>query len=453
MNKSDNRAKGRINHSTDMTVGDPLRLITFFALPTLTGNLLNQVYSITDSIIVGRFLGETALAAIGVCMPIILLMGALIFGVNIGVGILTSQCFGRKDIPAMRHVLANSLYMALLISLFSFSVGTPLTVPILRLMNTPEGPLMEAAKYMRISFATAIFPMLYYLFNNAFRGMGDSLTALYCLIVSVVANVFLDILFVAVFGWGVAGSAYATALSQALSVIFSVTMLYIKYKEVRLTRADFRLDFPLLREISALAIPLALQAGFNNLGNIVVQTCINGFGQSVMAAYTAASRIGTLALIPVEGVGNAVAIYSGQNFGAKKMERIPMGAKAALILDLILSAIMGALLLIFGSQMIGLFLKDPGREVMSTAYRFLLIAAVPGILDGIMCVYQQILKGVGKPNEAVVGGFMQLGTKVALSLAGAFLLKNTDVIWLAWPLSFAAGTIYPYIVYRRLVRS
>ena len=182
------------NSSIDMTEGSPLRLLTMFTLPALAGNLLNQVYSITDSIIVGRFLGQSALAAIGVCMPIVLLTSSMVIGVNVGVGIILSQCFGRKDIPGMRHTLASSVYLAVAISAITIAIGIPLTVPILRLMGTPEGPLAQAASYMRIVFLTTACPMFYFLLNNAFRGMGDSMTALYCLIVSVFSNVLLDIL-------------------------------------------------------------------------------------------------------------------------------------------------------------------------------------------------------------------------------------------------------------------
>lgn len=440
------------SNAMDMTVGSPLRILTAFTLPALAGNLLNQVYSITDSIIVGRFLGQTALAAIGVCMPIILLTASMIIGLNVGVGILMSQSFGRKDIPQMRHIFANSFYLAGLLSVLVALIGYPLTVPILKLMGTPEGPLREAASYMHINFVTTVFPLFYFLFNNAFRGMGDSLTALYCLIVSVVCNIFLDILFVAVFGFGVAGSAWATALSQGLSVLFAFIMLYKKYKEMHMTKEDFRMDMPLLKNITTLAVPIALQSGFNNLGNVIVQSCINGFGEAVMAAYTAASRLGTLSLMPVENVGNSLSVFAGQNYGAQKEERIKEGVRASWQLNIIMSVILGLVLIFFGKNMVGLFLENPGEEVMTVAYRYLLIAAVPGIFDGIMFIYQQVLRGMGRATESVYGGFMQLGAKVVIALIGAHFL-NLDIVWLAWPLSFIAGTIYPYIVYKRLTKA
>ncbi len=438
--------------SRDMTSGSPLRLLTAFSLPALAGNLLNQVYSITDSIIVGRYLGQTSLAAIGVTMPIVLLTAAMVIGLNVGVGILLSQAFGRKDIGQMRHTFANSFYLALIIAAFTTGVGLPLTVPILKLMGTPAAPMAEAAAYMHINFATTIFPLLYYLFNNAFRGMGDSMTALWCLIVSVVVKVFLDILFVAVFGWGVPGTAWATAIAQAMSVVFSAVMLYRRFPEMRLKREDFRPDRPLLGEITKLAVPIAVQTGFNNLGNVVVQSCINGFGEAVMAAYTAASRLGTLSLMPAETLGSSMSVFAGQNFGAGRLGRIRKGVKASWQLNILVSVILSGGLLIFGKLGIGLFLKDPSEEVTTAAYRFLLFAAVPGILNGIMCIYQQTLRGVGKATQAVVGGFMQLGAKVLVALLGARVFLQLDVVWLAWPVSFVAGTVYPIIVYRRMIR-
>lgn len=436
----------------DMTVGSPLKLLTAFTLPALAGNLLNQVYSITDSIIVGRYLGQTSLAAIGVTMPIVLLTAAMVIGLNVGVGILLSQAFGRKDIDQMRHTFANSFYLALIIAVFTTGVGLPLTVPILKLMGTPAAPMAEAASYMHINFATTIFPLLYFLFNNAFRGMGDSMTALWCLIVSVVVNVFLDILFVAVFGWGVPGSAWATAIAQALSVVFSVIMLYRRFPEMHLKREDFRLDRPLLGAITKLAVPIAVQTGFNNLGNVVVQGCINGFGEAVMAAYTAASRLGTLSLMPAETLGSSMSVYAGQNFGAGRHGRIRAGVKASWQLNVIISVVLSGALLIFGKSCIGLFLKEPSAEVTTAAYRFLLFAAMPGILNGIMCIYQQTLRGVGKATQAVIGGFMQLGAKVLVALLGAKVFMQLDVVWLAWPISFVAGTVFPFFAYHKMFR-
>ena len=203
----------------DMTEGKPISLLWAFTFPTLMGNLLNQVYSITDSIVVGRYLGQTALAAVGSTMPVILLLAALMIGINVGVGIIISRYFGQKNEELMRRAFVNSLYLGLFLSAGMMVLGLTFSGTILRWMGTPEGPLQEATAYLEISFITMICPLMYYLFSSAFRGLGDSRTALYCLIVSVLSNIGLDVLFVAVFRWGVAGSAWATALAQALSAV------------------------------------------------------------------------------------------------------------------------------------------------------------------------------------------------------------------------------------------
>ena len=221
----------------DMTEGKPISLLWAFTFPTLMGNLLNQVYSITDSIVVGRYLGQTALAAVGSTMPVILLLAALMIGINVGVGIIISRYFGQKNEELMRRAFVNSLYLGLFLSAGMMVMGLTFSGTILRWMGTPEGPLQEATAYLEISFITMICPLMYYLFSSAFRGLGDSQTALYCLIVSVLSNIGLDVLFVAVFRWGVAGSAWATALAQALSAVVAAVLLFVV-----VTKGGYQMD-------------------------------------------------------------------------------------------------------------------------------------------------------------------------------------------------------------------
>lgn len=441
-----------MNQSLDMTTGSPARLLWRFTLPTLAGNLLHQAYSITDSVVVGRYLGETALAAVGCTAPIVMLLAALMIGINVGVGILISQYFGRRDYAGIRRALVNSLYLGLVIAVVLVAAGLLLAEPILRWMGTPEGPLQDAAAYLRINFVTAVCPLFYYLFSCVFRGMGDSRTALCCLVIAALGNVGLDVLFVAVFHWGVAGTAWATALAQALSALFAAVLLWRRYPEVRLRRADLAFDRRMFGRITGLALPIALQSAFNNLSNVVAQSGVNTFGETVMAAYTAASRIGTLALMPVETIASSLSVYAGQNHGAGKLGRIRQGIRAALLLSLGVSAAMAALLLAGGGALARLFLTDPSAGVLAVVQHYLLIAAAPGFLDGVMCIFQQTLRGVDRPNQALAGGLMQLAAKIAAVAAGAWLLHDLDVVWLGWPLSFAAGTVVPFLCCRRYLR-
>lgn len=431
-----------VKKNLDMTEGKPISLLWAFTFPTLMGNLLNQVYSITDSIVVGRYLGQTALAAVGSTMPVILLLAALMIGINVGVGIIISRYFGQKNEELMRRAFVNSLYLGLFLSAGMMVMGLTFSGTILQ----------EATAYLEISFITMICPLMYYLFSSAFRGLGDSQTALYCLIVSVLSNIGLDMLFVAVFRWGVAGSAWATALAQALSAVVAAVLLFRKYPMMRMRRQDLRLHGKLLRQITVLAIPIAVQSAFNNLGNLVAQSAVNLFGEATMAAYTAASRIGTLALMPVETIGSSLSVYASQNHGAGKPQRIRQGVRASLQLSLVVSTVLGVFLLLCGRQMAGLFLTEPSAEILTVVQRFLLITAVPGILAGVMQVYQQVLRGVDRANQALMGGVMQLITKIAVVAVGAWGMRNLDVVWLGWPASFVAGTVIPYFCFQKIVR-
>ncbi len=432
-----------------MTHGDVMRGILAFSVPSLIGNLLHQVYSLTDSIVVGRILGEEALAAVGCTMPIILLLAALMIGTNVGVGVLLSQAFGAHDMPRMRRSFFNSLYLGLGISAVLALLGTPLSLPLLRLLGTPDGPLRNAAAYLRINFLTSFCPMLYYLFSCAFRGMGDSRTDLWCLIVSVAFNVVLDLLFVAVFHWGVAGTAWATALAQFVSAVFAALQLFRKYPAMRPEKNDWLPDRKMIARIGTLSVPIAAQSAFNNIGNIVAQGAVNGFGTVAMAAYTAAGRVGAFALMPLETLGNTLSVFTGQNFGAGQPGRIEEGRRVTLRLQLLLSTALGLLLALFGRPITRLFLSEASGELMRISYLYLLITAVPGILAGLMFTYQQLLRGIGDTTASMVGGVLQLAVKVAAIAAGAWLLGSLTAVWVAWPLSFAAAAAYLRLYYRR----
>lgn len=413
-----------------------------FSVPSLIGNLLHQVYSLTDSVVVGRILGVEALAAVGCTMPLILLLAALMIGTNIGVGVLLSQAFGAQDMQRMRRGFLNSLYVGFGISLVLALFGAPLARPVLVLMGTPEVTLQNAVAYLRINFLTSLCPMLYYLFSCAFRGMGDSRTDLYCLAVSVGMNVVLDILFVAAFRWGVAGSAWATALAQLVSAVFAAILLFKKYPAMRPEQGDLKPDRKLIGTIGRLSIPIAAQSAFNNLGNLVAQGAVNTFGAVAMAAYTAAGRVGAFALMPLETFGNTLSIFAGQNYGAGKRERLEEGKRVTLRLQLLLSAALGLVLILFGRAITRLFLSDATEELLKISYRYLLITAVPGILPGLMFTFQQLLRGTGDTAASMYGGLIQLVSKVAVIAAGAWGLHSLDAVWLAWPVSFAAAAAY-----------
>lgn len=436
----------------DFTHGPPRRLLVAFALPTLAGNLLHQAYSLTDSLVVGRYLGQTSLAAVGCTTPVVLLLAAVMIGLNMGSGILASQAVGRQDFAAVRRLFCHSLLLNALLAAVLAVAGVPLAVVLLRWLGTPEAPLAQAAAYLRVNLLTSLCPMLYHLFSGLFRALGDSRTALYCLIVSSLGNVALDVLFVAVLHGGVVGTAWATALAQGASALFAGVALWRKYPAAWPRRSDWRIDPALLGHITVLAVPLALQSAFNNLGNLIAQSAVNCFGEAVMAAYTVAGRLGALCYLPMESLSAALSIYAGQNEGAGRRDRIRSGLRAGVELSLGIGAVLAAVLLVWGRALAALFLDTPDPALLALIDRFLRITAVPGALYGIMQCCQQTLRGMGKPGWAMAGGLCQLGTKIACIAWGCWGLGVLEVVWLGWPLSFVAGTVLPLAVLVRAFR-
>ena len=437
------------NNRLDMTQGNVLKLLIRFTLPSLASSLLTQSYHLADSLIVGQLLGKTALAAVGVCSPLVFLIGSMIIGLNIGVSITISQYVGKHDYNGIRHVLANSIYLGLILGFITIILGFPLAGTILRLMGTPVGPLEEATSYLQITFLATPFPIFYYMFSNAFRGIGDSKTPLYCLIISSVCNIGLDYLFIAGFQMGVAGSAYATALAQGLSVLFAMVMLYCKYPELRLRKHDLRPNLVLFRDITKLALPIAAQHGFNNLGSVLVQGCVNSFGETVMASYTVASRLTSFCLMPTETIGSSLSVYTGQNFGAHKNERIRLGVRASMQINIVVSATLALGVLILGEPLFRAFMDTPTPKYVSVAFESLVFAAIPGIIYGCTQIYQQVLWGIGKAAPSTVGSFLQLATRLLVAAIGTFILKELTVVWIAWPISYVAGFLYPYWYYKK----
>lgn len=436
----------------DMTKGSVLRALLMFSIPSLIGNVLNQIYSLTDSIIVGRILGMDALAAVGCTMPIVLLTAALMIGVNVAVSILLSQAYGSHDVALMRRTFANSLYLGLIVAVVMAVGGCLIAEPVLKLLGTPEGPFPDALAYIKINFITSVCPLFYFLLSCAYRGMGDSRTDLYCLIISVVANILLDYLFVAVWHWGVAGSAWATALAQMMSAVVSAIILFIKYPEIRFRKEDLKPNPVVFKKVTKMAVPIALQTAFGNLGNIAAQGAVNSFGSVIMAAYTAAGRVGSFALMPLETIGSTLSVFTGQNYGAKNEARIHEGRRIAMKLQLAISVVLGLVMILLGKSIAGLFLEERSEEMLRASYQYLLIASVPGVLAGIMFVYQQVLRGIGKTKESMYSGFVQLGVKIAVIVIAMFVLRSPIAVWIAWPISYAAGALFAWLRHRKLTR-
>ena len=218
---------------------------------------------------------------------------------------------------------------------------------------------------------------------------------------------------------------------------------------MRFQKGELKLELPVLKHVTKMAVPISLQCAFGSLGNIVAQGAVNAFDSVVMAAYTAAGRVGSFALMPLETVGSSLSVFVGQNYGAKNGARIEEGCRVALKLELIISVVLGAVMIVLGKPIAGLFLEENSEEMLRVSYQYLLIAAVPGILAGVMIVYQQMLRGISKTKESMYSGFVQLGVKIFVVIAAFFALRSTVAIWCAWPLSYAAAAVVAVWIYRK----
>ena len=335
-----------------MTQGTEWKLILLFAIPVMLGNLLQQLYSAADGIIVGRFVGEAALSSVGMTNGVTFLCTAFAMGLGVGASVVVSQYFGadRKDeIPVVVDTaLVLSIGVGLVVTVLAIFGGRAFLSSV---MKAPDHLLDEATIYLQIYAAAMIFTFMYNVIAAILRGMGDSKATLYFLIVSAVTNVVLDLLFVAVFNWGVAGAAVATSISQTLCALVSLFYLRRRFKPVK----GHRFDKKACKMILRMGIPSAVQQSIVSFGNIAMQRLVNGFGQASIAAYTAGNRLDLFMFVPVMGMSTSLSAFTGQNIGAGDMQRVKRGLRATLVLSFSMAVFISVLLKIFAPQVVSLF--------------------------------------------------------------------------------------------------
>ncbi|MBR0365197.1 MAG: MATE family efflux transporter, partial [Clostridia bacterium] len=431
------------NH--DMTRGDPMRMIFAFAAPLLLGNIFQQLYNVIDSTIVGRFIGAQALAATGAPGSVLMLMMCLCMGLTSGAGIIIAQCYGAKNYDALRSTIGTLITVLSVLTGILMFIGTVIATPVLRFINVPENILCDASTYMKIFMLAAPFTMLYNACSALMRSTGDSRTPLMVLIISSFLNIGLDLLFITVFGWGVAGAALATGLAQAVSAVVCLMALYRKRHELHIDsiKAEFIPDSAVL--IFKTGVPAAMQSSMISLGTLAVRSLINSFGTSAMAAYTAATHIDSLAIMVVVSMGMALSVYSGQNIGAGQILRIRQTLNKTLAVVLGYCAVIGLIIFFFGQNIISVFL-DPNEAAESVAIgaQYLKIIGSAYVMAGIMRCYLNVIQGAGDTNISMLTGAVELSIRVIASYA---LVKPFGLIglWIAIPISWGCGSIVPLL--------
>ena len=430
-----------------MTEGTPIKLILRFAVPMLIGNIFQQMYNFADSAIVGRYIGGDALAAVGATSQINMFLIAVAYGLTNGAGIIIAQCFGAGKYAQMRKTVTAMAWVLIVLSAAITAAGVCFAYPILRLLKVPESIIADSAGYMRMIFGGCFTIIAYNGFSAVLRSLGNSRTPLYMIIISSIINIGLDLLFVVVFKMGVIGAGLATNIAQLISAALCFVYI-IRYREsMQLSGLPKRAEKRVVKGIFRTGLPAAMQSCFISLGGMSVQGLINTFGTAAMAAYTASSKIDSLTIQIIISIAMSLSVFSGQNMGAGKIERIHTGLRQTLALMVPVCAVLAVLLLIFKRSVISILL-DPATETeaMEIACKYLSVIGIGYVIAGIMQSYQNLLRGTGDVNVCVAAGMAELTVRVAASYLFVRIF-GLDGIWYAIPFSWGCGCIIPVIRY------
>lgn len=347
----------------NLTEGKPLKLLFFFALPMVIGNFFQQLYNMVDSMVVGKFVGEDALAAVGSSFPVVFLAVAIAAGLSMGCTVVISQLFGAGQIREMKTTISTALIALGVIGLAIMAAGELAAGPLLKLLGTDADIMADSLTYLRIYFGGAVFLFLYNTLNGIYNALGDSNTPLKFLMVSALTNIGLDLLFVIRFHMGVAGVAWATLIAQGLCAVVSFFVLIKRMKDMESEPAAADKKFAFFeanaaRRIARVGVPSMLQQSIVSLSMMFMQGLVNSYGKVFVAGYTAATKIDTLAMMPNMNFSNAMSSYTAQNIGAGKDKRVVQGYKACLLMVLIFSLIITGIIYLFGPQLLSLFLNS-----------------------------------------------------------------------------------------------
>ena len=431
----------------DLTEGKIVHKLLRFAFPIMVGNLLQQLYNVVDTLIVGRYLGENALAAVGSSYTLMVFITSIIIGLCMGSSAFFSIQFGSRD----QDRLEKGIYIAFLAigfvaALLNAAVYLGME-GILVFLRVPGEVTALMREYLVWIFAGIVAVFLYNFVANLLRAVGNSVVPLLFLAVSALANIVLDLLFIRGFGWGVGGAAAATVISQYLAGIGIVLYYFGKYPELRVSGKNRHFDLQILKELAGLSSLTCLQQSIMNFGILMVQGLVNSFGPVVMAAFAAAVKIDSFAYAPVQDFGNAFSTYVAQNYGAGKPERIRRGMKDAVLSALVFCMIISALVVGFAKPLMGIFLKAESREAIAVGAGYLRIEGAFYFGIGLLFLFYGYYRAVHKPGISVVLTVISLGTRVVL----AYVLSSIEVvgvtgIWMSvpigWILADLAGAWY-----------
>lgn len=433
---------------TSLTEGKPSKVLWLFTLPMLASAIFQQLYNIADTIIVGQFVGEDALAAVGASYPITMIFMAVAMGCNIGCSVIISQLYGGRKIGQMKTAVSTSFIAFTVLSLVLTGLGLALAVPLMRMLGTPENVFADSVVYLNIYIAGMAFVFLYNISTGIFTALGDSKTPLLFLIMSSVLNIGLDLLFVITFKMGVGGAAWATVIAQGIASVGSIITLLVKLKHIRTDEPSKKFSWSMLKKTSFIAVPSVLQQSFVSLGNLFIQGLVNSFGSSVMAGYTAAIKLNVFALTCLTTLSNGLSSYCAQNIGAGKTERLSKGFKSGIIISLCAAAPFFAAFFFFTPQMVRIFLDGDSSQALATGCEFLKIVSPFYFVVCFKIMIDGMFRGAGAMKLFMVFTFADLLLRVVLSFILTPSMGATG-IWTSWPIGWSIATVAEIFCYAK----
>lgn len=440
--------------SVDMRVGHPVTQIVRFAIPMLLGNIAQQLYNTVDSIIVGRFVGDNALAAVGSAGPLLNLMLVLFMGISVGASIMVSQYFGAGMKEDLAKTIGCCITLTGVASLFIMIVGPLLAGPVLRLLNTPESVIGWCQSYLTIIFLGIAGGGYYNIMSGVMRGLGDSASALVYLLVATGVNIVLDYVLVAKFGMGVPGVAWATVIAQVISAVLALRKIVRMTDLFQLKKEYLRPEKRFVSSLVRLGLPSGVTQAIFSMSMIIVQSLTNSFGEQFIAANVIVMRIDGFVMLPAFSLGTAMTTFAGQNIGAGKMDRVLQGARQGTLTAMGVSAVITALILLFGRSLMAVFTETP--ELIDLSYRMMQILAAGYIAMEVTQCLSGIMRGAGDTvtpmwiaiiNTVIVRVPLAYGL-VALSKTPELPQGNCAMMYVSLLITWIIGATITFVLYR-----
>ena len=440
-----------------MTSGSPVKLLVTFALPLMLGNVFQQLYTVVDTAVVGQGVGVQALAALGAGDWLGWLSLGTIQGLTQGFGIPVAQSFGAGDYEKLKRVVGGATILAAISAVVLFLFDQLMAVPLLTLLQTPAEIMPQALLYLRIIYCGVPVVMTYNLLATILRSLGDSKTPLHAMIVACTINIVLDVLFVMGFRWGIAGAAIATVIAQGCSGLFCLLRLR-KISILKLEKTHLRLERGLAVQLLKLGFPTALMNMIIAAGGMIIQMVVNGFGVLFIAGFTASNKMYGVLEIAATSYGYAMTTYVGQNLGAGEKARIKQGVGAACVVAVVTSLMIMAVMLVFGRNILSMFLSGTPQEVaqtMEVAYGYLTVMSVCLPILYLLYVFRSALQGMGNSFLPMVSGMMELAARLAAALTLPMLIGETGVFYaevLAWLGAVVILVPSYFVTFRKICR-